>query len=98
MYDQAGLGKKYHNENINDYPDHIKEEYLRLCDWIRELGNRYRDKISIQMIDTNSVGGVIKSIRHRTRKYPTFIINNKAKYTGWDKGELHSLLQAHMVA
>lgn len=98
MYGQAGLSEKYHNGNLNTYPDSIKEEYARLCDWLKELGGKYRDNISIRIIDTNSVGGVIKSIRHLTRKYPTFIINNKVKYTGWDKGELNSLLQTQMVS
>ncbi len=97
MYGQAGLGKKYHNDNINDYPDDIKEEYAQLCDWIRELGSLYKDKIMIRVIDTNSIGGVIKSLRHRTRKYPTFIINNGVKYTGWDKGELDYLLKTQMI-
>jgi hypothetical protein len=27
------------------------------------------------------------------RKYPTFIVNGKARYTGWDKAALEALLQ-----
>jgi hypothetical protein len=40
----------------------------------------------------------IKSLRHRVRQYPAFIVNGKARYTGWDKAALEALLQAALAA
>jgi hypothetical protein len=69
------------------------EDHVRLSDWVMELSGRYGAGIQIRVIDPQSGLGFLKSLRHRVRKYPTFIVNGKAKYTGWDKEELETLLR-----
>jgi hypothetical protein len=87
---------KRDNQDLNEYPEDIKEDYLFLSTWIKELSARYREKIKIKVIDAQSLQGVVKSIRHLVFRYPTFIINSREKYTGKDKARLDLLLQAQM--
>jgi len=98
LYDQAGLNELHHQREISEYPQDVQEEYLRLSDWIRELGRRYKDRLVIKVIDVQSVLGVYKSIRYRIRRYPTFIVAGDEVYTGWDKDALAALLERHLHA
>jgi hypothetical protein len=70
----------------------LKEEYLRLCDWIRELTGIHKERLLIKLIDAQSILGFYKSLRHWVRKYPAFIVEKKETYTGWDKKRLETLL------
>jgi len=90
---QSGLGERVRQESLNDYPAQMLEEYERLSAWIKELADRYGDQILIRVIDPQSGFGLWKSLRHKARSYPTFIINNKQVYAGWDRRSLDELLQ-----
>ena len=89
------MREKRDRQILNDYPDDLKEDYLFLSNWIRELSQKYRENILIKVIDAQSLQGVVKSIRHRIFRYPTFVIDKKKKYTGKDKERLDALLQEH---
>ena len=91
-----GLRGKRDNQILNEYPEDLKEDYLFLSNWIRELAQKYRERILIKVIDVQSLQGVLKSIRYWVHRYPTFIINKKKKYTGKDKDQLEALLQEHL--
>jgi hypothetical protein len=88
---------KRDNRDLNDYPEEVKEDYLYLSGWIRELSQKYREKILIRITDAQSLQGFYKSIRYRAFRYPAFIINNKKKYTGKDKVRLDHLLQEELA-
>ena len=77
---------------MDEYPLDLKEDYLKLCDWIRELTLLYKDRLLIKLIDAQSILGFYKSLRHWVRKYPAFIVERKETYTGWDKSRVESLL------
>lgn len=98
VLDNSKLRKTYNDREINEYPDEIKEEMLKLSDWIRELTDTYRHRLVIRLIDAQSLLGLYKSIRWRFRKTPTFIIAGRETYTGWDKEALESILDRHMAA
>ena len=91
-----GLKKKRDDRDLNDYPEDLKEEYLFLSNWIRELAQKYREKILIKVIDVQSLLGFYKSLRYGARQYPTFIVNKKAKYTGKEKTRLDALLKEYL--
>jgi len=92
----VGLKKKKDNRDLNDYPEDLKEEYLFVSNWIKELAQKYRERILIKIIDVQSLQGVYKSLRHWVYKYPTFIVNKKAKYTGKEKARLDAVLQEYL--
>ena len=96
--DQLGLKvkDKRDNRDLNEYPEDVKEDYLYLSSWIKELSQKYREKILIRITDAQSLQGFYKSIRYRAFRYPAFIINNKKKYTGTDKVRLDLLLREEL--
>jgi len=96
VFDQAGLDQKFHQKEMDEYPSDLKEEYLKLSDWIRELSRLYKHRLLIRLIDVQSPLGIYKSLRHWIRTYPTFIVEGKEIYTGWDKIQLESLLDKHI--
>jgi hypothetical protein len=96
LFDQAGLDQKFHEKQMDEYPPDLKEEYTRLSDWIRELNRLYKHRLFIKLIDVQSPLGIYKSLRYRIRTYPTFIVEGKETYTGWDKNQLESLLDKYI--
>lgn len=96
LFDQAGLDKKIHQKEMEEYPPDLKEEYTKLSDWIQELNHLYKHRVLIKLIDVQSPLGIYKSLRHWIRTYPTFIVEGKETYTGWDKNQLESLLDKHI--
>jgi hypothetical protein len=96
LFDQAGLDQKFRQGEMDEYPPDLKEEYTRLSDWIRELNRLYRHRLLIKLIDVQSPLGIYKSLRYRIRTYPTFVVEGKETYAGWDKGQLESLLDKYI--
>ncbi len=96
LYDQAGLAQKFHQKEMDEYPPDLKEEYRKLSDWIQELNRLYKHRLLIKLIDVQSPLGIYKSLRYRIRTYPTFIVERKETYAGWDKSQLESLLDKYI--
>jgi len=96
--DQAGMKQKFHQDEMNEYPADLKEEYVKLSDWIRELSHLYKHRLLIKLIDIQSPLGIYKALRYRIRTYPTFIIEGKETYAGWDKNRLEDLLDKYIQA
>ena len=98
LFDEADFAKRYHQKDMNEYPPDLVEEYRRLLDWLQELRRLYQHRLLVRIIDVQSPQGIYKSLRHWIRKYPTFIIDGKETYTGWDKDRLEHLLDRHIEA
>ena len=96
LFDQAGLDQKFRQGEMDEYPPDLIEEYTRLSDWIRELNRLYKHRLLIKLIDVQSPLGIYKSLRYRIRAYPTFVVEGKETYTGWDKDQLESLLDKYI--
>jgi hypothetical protein len=77
---------------MDEYPLDFKEEVLKLSEWIEELNRIYNPHLCIKLIDAQALLGIYKSLRHWIRKYPTFIVEGRETYTGWDKRQLENLL------
>ena len=90
FFEQAGLDKKFHQREMDEYPSDLKEEFIKLSDWIRELTRLYKHRLLVKHIDVQSLLGIYKSMRYRIRRYPTFIIEGKETYTGWDRTQLEA--------
>ena len=96
FFQQSGLQKQFDQKMVNDYPEDLKEEFVRLSDWIRELCKLYQHRLLIKLIDAYSPVGFYKSLRHRIRKYPAFIVEKKETFIGWDKSRLEEILDRYM--
>jgi hypothetical protein len=98
LYGRSGIGEKVQQEITQEYPPDLLQDHIRLSEWVMELAGRYGPNIQIRVIDPQSGLGFFKCLRYRVRRYPTFIVNGKAKYTGWDKAALETLLQEALLA
>jgi len=96
LFDESGLQKEFDKKALEDYPQDLQEEVTRLSDWIRELSGLYKHRLVMRVIDAHSPVGMVKCLRHWIRKYPTFIIDGKETWVGWDKGKLESLIDKHI--
>lgn len=96
LFDQAGFDQKLHQKEMDEYPPDLKEELAKLSAWIRELSQLYKHRLSIKLIDVPSPLGIYKSLRYRIRTYPTFIVEGKETYAGWDKSHLEGLLDKYI--
>lgn len=91
--EDAGISQRIQDEELNSYPEEMWRDYSRLSQVIRNLSDRYGEQLRIILIDPHSPMGLWKSLRHWVRKYPTFIVNGHAKYSGWELGRLEALLR-----
>jgi len=99
VLNEAGVNTRAAScQDMADYPAELKEELARLGDWLSELCQLYRHRISIRLIDAKSPFGLYKSLLHRIRHYPTFIIEKKTVYSGWDKKRIEEMLDTHIQA
>jgi acyl-CoA synthetase (AMP-forming)/AMP-acid ligase II len=73
-----------HRQEINEYPEDVKAEFLRVSEWIRTARKQYGDRVAIRLVDPQSLGGMWKVLRHRIRRYPTFFLNAGERVVGWE--------------
>ena len=98
LFKEAGVNAGARHEDAAGYPAEMQEELARLSDWLGELSRLYRHRIRILLIDAKSPLGLYKSLLHRIRRYPTFIIDKKEVYSGWDRSRIEALLDTRMQA
>lgn len=96
LFDEAEIGQKVHQQELDQYPADIKQDAARLYDMLYDLINRYGDQIQFRVIDPQSPEGFFKSLRYWVRKYPTFIIDNRVKITGWDRAGLEQAFRKRL--
>lgn len=98
VFDRAGFGEKISQKQVSEYPPELIQESERLSQWLGQLKELYKHRLSIRLIDAKSFLGVCKSVRHWIRRYPTFIVDGKETYTGWDKNRLEDLIDKYIQA
>jgi hypothetical protein len=96
LFRESGVGKGVNREDIEEYPQDLKEDVLKLSEWIQELGRLYKHRIVIRFIDAKSFAGIYRSLIHRIRRYPTFIVEKKDVVRGWDREKLENFVDAHI--
>ncbi len=73
-----------HTQELNQYPEDVKAEFLRVSEWIRATRKQHGARVTIRLVDPQSVGGMWKALRHRVRRYPTFFVDGTERIVGWD--------------
>jgi hypothetical protein len=96
FFQESGVNEEANKEILEEYPAEFKEDLLKLSEWIRELKRLYKHRIHIVLIDVKSPVGVYKSLIHRFRTYPAFIVEKKDVITGWDPEKLYELIDTHI--
>jgi len=70
-----------------------RTDYYRLWVLLDALSERFRGRATLYIVDPVSLQGLFKITRHRIRRFPTFLIRGREKYTGWDLEELSRLIE-----
>jgi hypothetical protein len=92
--EDAGISMRVQQEELGSYPEAMWQDYTRLSNLVRKLAGRYGDQIRIVLIDPHTPMGFVKCVRHWIRQYPTFIVNGRTKYAGWDEQSVDTLVRA----
>ena len=87
LIEEAGL-----EGTVQDYPQEWKEDFRRVVDWMLELSRRYGGRVQIRFVDPRSLQGFFRCIRYGVTRYPSFIIQGRKYYVGWDKEALDKIL------
>jgi hypothetical protein len=88
-----GLKGQARKTSMDEYPAEWRENIDLLAGWIREILDRYPNRVNLQLIDAQSPVGLWKQIRHWIFTYPAWIIGHRAASAGWDRRELETLIE-----
>jgi hypothetical protein len=81
---RANLAEAPHERGLEEYPPEWQADFQLLSDLVIDLAARYGSSILIKIFDPRSLQGLVKSIRYRVHRYPTFIVGGGRKITGLD--------------
>jgi hypothetical protein len=90
---EANVGEHLTQRALDEYPQDWQDDVHRLTNWVYDLADSYGDGILIKVIDPQSPKGLLKSLRYRVRRYPTWIVNSRIRVVGWDRQALDAALQ-----
>jgi hypothetical protein len=98
-FDEMGLGERIRRDQARDaLPEDLALEYARLSDWIHGVIERYRGRVAIDLVDAASVEGIVRSLRHRVRRYPAVVVDGVARRIGvTDFPELDQLIAERLA-
>jgi len=94
----SGWGGPRTGRALEGYPAEWQADYQRLLEWVTALSTRYGDRLTIKVIDPHSTAGLVKSLRYRVRRYPTFIVGGRVRIVGWQRESLEAALDAVLAA
>jgi len=92
----VGVGQVVHDQEINEYPQDVKEQYLQLCDWVRALAARHVGRLRVRMVDAHSPLGLWMALRHRARTFPLFVLDGRRVAVGGDLAGVAALLRERL--
>jgi hypothetical protein len=98
IFRESGLGQEANKGDIQDYPAELKQEIIKLSEGLGDLKQLYKHRIQIRLTDAQSPRGIYKSLIHRLRQYPAFIIEKKDVYIGWDRERIEELVDKYLRA
>ena len=95
--DGVGVGDQVHRYDVQSYPEEFVRDWQRLSDWVLDLAAAFPSQIVIRITDAQSIKGLWKSLTKGIRKYPTFIIDGKETYHGWERENLYEMIERVLV-
>jgi hypothetical protein len=98
VWDHVGLGRRIHDEQRSAglLPGDLQVEYEAIADWIFDASRHYGGRLQVRLVDVASIEGVLKAVRHRVRRFPTFIIDGQDPVPGFDRSRLDERLAQAM--
>jgi hypothetical protein len=72
-----GTGMEPYSEQLDEYPEDIKKQYFELSDIAQKLKKEFNGAVFFDAIDSVSLLGVWKTIKHRILKTPCVLVEGK---------------------
>jgi len=72
---EAGL--KPYSEQLEEYPEDIKKQYFEVSDIAQKLRDEFKGAVLFDAVDTASLQGIWKSIKHRILRTPCILIQGQ---------------------
>ena len=69
-----GTGMEPYSEQLDEYPEDIKKQYFELSDIAQKLKKEFNGAVFFDAIDSVSLLGVWKTIKHRILKTPCVLV------------------------
>lgn len=93
VWDSVGFGKRIRAEQRSQaLPSDLTAEYAAIAGWVGDAHARYGNQLEVKVVDVASIEGVIKSIRHRARRFPAFVLDGSERIIGFDRQRLDAAL------
>jgi hypothetical protein len=87
------LGQDWHAaQRESSLPPELQAEYDAISAWVAEAGERYGQRVRFRIVDATSIQGLLASVRHRSRRFPVFVINGSERFSGFDRQKLDQAL------
>lgn len=93
FFRDAGIAERVNRDLLSSYPEEVRRAYARLCQMMHNLSVRHGPGLKFTLIDPQTPMGLWKTLRHRVRAYPTFIVDGHATYAGWNEEAISDLLR-----
>jgi hypothetical protein len=93
VWDSVGFGQHIRAEQRSEaLPPDLQAEYTAIADWVADARRRYGERLQVSVVDVASLEGVIKSLKHRTRRFPAFVVDGRERIVGFDPERLDAAL------
>ena len=97
VWDSVGFGKHIRADQRRDaLPPDLQAEYGAIADWVASAHARFGDRLRVSVVDVASVEGLVKSLRHRARRFPAFIVDGRERVVGFDPERLNAILERRL--
>ncbi|MGQ9766766.1 MAG: hypothetical protein ACUVSS_05455 [Anaerolineae bacterium] len=97
MMARADLDQAPPARGLDELPPEWQADFQRLSGLIFDLAERYDDRLVIRVYDPRSLQGMAKALRYWARRYPTFVVDGRAKISGWDVGALEQAIASRFA-
>jgi hypothetical protein len=94
MMAQANIAGAPETRASEELPQGLKDELQSLSNTIYELAEKFQNQVVIKVWDPRSLQGLLKSILYGVHRYPTFIVNGRGKFSGFDAVKLAQQVQS----
>ena len=76
-----GAGLEPYSEQLEEYPEDIKKQYFTLSDIAQKLRKEFDGAVLFDAIDTASLLGMWKTIKHRIIRTPCVLVDGKKVFS-----------------
>jgi hypothetical protein len=97
VWDSVGFGKHIRaDQRSAALPPDLQAEFAAIADWVASAHARYGDRLEVKVVDVASLEGLIESVRHRTRRFPAFVVDGRERVVGFDPERLNAILERRL--